>query len=94
MQFRSQTLDNGLEIIAECNEEARSTSLGFFVRTGARDETDDVAVSERAAALGLVAMPLSSCYCGEPDRRGLVLGYGAVPVEEVAEAVERLRRVL
>ncbi len=43
MQFRSHTLDNGLEIIAECNDEARSTSLGFFVRTGARDETDDVA---------------------------------------------------
>lgn len=43
MQFRSQTLDNGLEIVAECNDEARSTSLGFFVRTGARDETDDVA---------------------------------------------------
>jgi predicted Zn-dependent peptidase len=43
VQFRSQTLDNGLEIIAECNDEARSTSLGFFVRTGARDETDDVA---------------------------------------------------
>jgi predicted Zn-dependent peptidase len=43
VQFRSQKLDNGLEIIAECNDEARSTSLGFFVRTGARDETDDIA---------------------------------------------------
>lgn len=43
MEFRKHTLDNGLEIIAECNDEARSTSLGFFVRTGARDETDDVA---------------------------------------------------
>jgi len=43
VQFRKHTLDNGLEIIAECNAEARSASLGFFVRTGARDETDDVA---------------------------------------------------
>lgn len=43
MQFRKQTLDNGLQIIAECNSEARSTSVGYFVRTGARDETDDVA---------------------------------------------------
>jgi predicted Zn-dependent peptidase len=43
VQFRKQTLDNGLQIIAECNPEARSTSVGYFVRTGARDETDDVA---------------------------------------------------
>ncbi|MGC3968604.1 MAG: pitrilysin family protein [Pirellulales bacterium] len=43
MQFRKQVLDNGLQIIAECNPEARSTSVGYFVRTGARDETDDVA---------------------------------------------------
>jgi len=43
VQFRHEVLDNGLEIVAECNDEARSTSLGFFVRTGARDETDDVA---------------------------------------------------
>jgi predicted Zn-dependent peptidase len=43
VQFRKQTLDNGLQIIAECNSEARSTSVGYFVRTGARDETDDVA---------------------------------------------------
>jgi predicted Zn-dependent peptidase len=43
VEFRKHTLDNGLEIVAECNPDARSTSLGFFVRTGARDETDDVA---------------------------------------------------
>ena len=33
------TLDNGLEIVAECNPRAYSTSLAYFVRTGARDET-------------------------------------------------------
>ena len=43
MEFRSDTLSNGLEVIAEVNDEARSTAVGFFVRTGARDETDDVA---------------------------------------------------
>jgi len=31
-----------LEIVAECNDEAHSTALGFFVQTGARDETDEV----------------------------------------------------
>jgi predicted Zn-dependent peptidase len=43
LEFRSQTLENGLEIVAECNDEAYSTALGFFVKTGARDETDEIA---------------------------------------------------
>jgi predicted Zn-dependent peptidase len=43
MKFRSATLDNGLEIVAECNDAAHSLGVGFFVRTGARDETDEVA---------------------------------------------------
>src|SRR5262249_26772171 len=41
--FRSQVLDNGLQIIGETSPSARSVALGFFVRTGARDETPDVA---------------------------------------------------
>lgn len=43
MKFRSHTLDNGLEIVAECNDAAHSVGLGYFVRTGARDEADDLA---------------------------------------------------
>ena len=42
MQFKTATLDNGLEIVAECNPAAYSTALGFFVKTGAHDETDEV----------------------------------------------------
>ena len=42
MQFRSHTLDNGLEIVAECNENAYSAAFGFFVKTGARDENDAI----------------------------------------------------
>ena len=43
MKFRNHTLKNGLEIVAECNEGAHSQGVGFFVRTGARDETDELA---------------------------------------------------
>ena len=43
MEFREHVLPNGLEVVAECNPEAHSMALGFFVKTGARDETDDVA---------------------------------------------------
>lgn len=42
MEFREHALANGLEIVAECNPEAYSTAMGFFVQTGARDETDEV----------------------------------------------------
>src|SRR5215472_1654565 len=42
MPFQKQTLKNGLQIIGETNASARSGALGFFVRTGARDEKSDV----------------------------------------------------
>src|SRR5439155_16710406 len=40
--FHHQTLPNGLQIIAETSPSARSMALGFFVRTGSRDETSEV----------------------------------------------------
>jgi predicted Zn-dependent peptidase len=40
LNFKSATLDNGLEVIAECDDDAYSTAVGFFVKTGARDESD------------------------------------------------------
>jgi predicted Zn-dependent peptidase len=43
LEFRKHVLDNGLAIVAECNDEAHSTALGYFVQTGARDESADVA---------------------------------------------------
>ena len=43
MEFCEQQLDNGLEIIAECNPKAYSTALGYFVRAGSRDEIDEIA---------------------------------------------------
>jgi predicted Zn-dependent peptidase len=42
MPFHSHKLANGLQIIGETSPSARSAALGFFVRTGARDETPEV----------------------------------------------------
>jgi predicted Zn-dependent peptidase len=42
LEFHQHTLQNGLEIVAECNDDAHSAAVGFFVRTGSRDETDAV----------------------------------------------------
>ena len=43
MLFKNVTLDNGLEIAAEINPEAFSQSLGYFVKTGSRDEVAPIA---------------------------------------------------
>ena len=43
MEFKHTQLDNGLNIIGEANPAAVSTAIGFFARTGSRDETPDVA---------------------------------------------------
>src|SRR5246127_4465811 len=42
MPFHSHKLANGLQVIGETSPSARSVALGFFVRTGSRDETPEV----------------------------------------------------
>ncbi len=42
MQHHKHTLSNGLTLVGEHNPEARSLAMGFFVQTGARDESSEV----------------------------------------------------
>ncbi|MCC6420864.1 MAG: insulinase family protein [Gemmataceae bacterium] len=42
MPFHTHTLANGLQIIGETSPSARSAAIGFFVRTGSRDEIQAV----------------------------------------------------
>lgn len=37
-EFKRAVLDNGLTVIAECSPLAHTAAVGFFVKTGARDE--------------------------------------------------------
>ncbi|MHC4946765.1 MAG: M16 family metallopeptidase [Planctomycetota bacterium] len=37
-EFRQAALPNGLEVVAEIDPDAHTAAVGFFVRTGARDE--------------------------------------------------------
>jgi predicted Zn-dependent peptidase len=60
VEFRKHKLPNGLEILAEVNDDAHSESVGFFVRTGSRDETDDVA--------GVSHFLEHMCFKGTPRR--------------------------
>ena len=38
VDFRQHQFPNGLTVIAECNPDAHTAAVGFFVKTGARDE--------------------------------------------------------
>ncbi len=42
VEFKHARLPNGLNIVAEIIPEAHSAAIGFFVKTGARDESADV----------------------------------------------------
>jgi predicted Zn-dependent peptidase len=43
MRFHHTVLGNGLHVIAELNDQARSVAMGFFVKAGSRDESAEVA---------------------------------------------------
>ncbi|MBE0534044.1 MAG: insulinase family protein, partial [Phycisphaerae bacterium] len=42
MEFRQRALANGLTIVGEVNTDAQTAAVGFFVRTGSRDETAQI----------------------------------------------------
>lgn len=42
MEFHQTRLDNGLTIVAETNPHVHSVAVGFYVRTGSRDESAEV----------------------------------------------------
>jgi predicted Zn-dependent peptidase len=42
MEFKKKILANGLCLIGEVNKSAKSAAVGFFVKTGARDESSEI----------------------------------------------------
>jgi predicted Zn-dependent peptidase len=43
VRFHQTVLDNGLQVIAELNDQAWSVASGFFVKAGSRDESPELA---------------------------------------------------
>lgn len=78
---------------AELGCEVLGERAGLHLVIELPEDRDDRAISERAAAEGIHVLALSACCLG-PRRKGLVLGYGAVRLEEIPDAVERLRRAM
>ena len=42
MEFKKKILQNGLSLIGEVNKSAKSAAVGFFVKTGSRDEIKQI----------------------------------------------------
>jgi predicted Zn-dependent peptidase len=80
MKFQKHTLPNGLEIVAECNDAAYSTALGFFVNTGSYDKSDAVAgVSELID--GLSSRSINAYLAAHPPKDFTVVTLGSRELE-------------
>jgi GntR family transcriptional regulator / MocR family aminotransferase len=55
---------------------------------------EDTIVWQRAAKAGIASWPLSACYQREPQRGGLVLGYGGVDQKLIRDGVKRLAAII
>ena len=42
MEFKKKILPNGLAVIGEVNKSAKSAAVGFFIKSGSRDETKQI----------------------------------------------------
>jgi GntR family transcriptional regulator/MocR family aminotransferase len=54
----------------------------------------DCEIAERASRQNLWLVPLSTSYLGEASRQGFILGFGSTAVEEIPNAVRKLRTIL
>src|ERR1700704_2379257 len=67
MSFYKHTLPNGLTIVGEISPSARSVAVGFFVKTGSRDETPEVS--------GVSDFLEHMVFKGTPHRTALGVNY-------------------
>lgn len=83
MPFYTHTLPNGLQIIGETNPAARSVAVGFFVHTGARDETADVSgVTHFLEHMVFKGTPRRSAFDVNRDFDRIGASYNAFTSEE------------
>ncbi|MBA5636609.1 PLP-dependent aminotransferase family protein [Duganella sp. LX20W] len=68
---------------------------GLHLALGLPDACDDIAICEAARQQGIIVRPLSKYYSDAASaRRGLMLGYGCVPDEQIRPAFDILAGVI
>jgi GntR family transcriptional regulator/MocR family aminotransferase len=73
--------------------EIHGSGAGMHLTVTLPSGFDDAEIASRAAKFGLCLRPLSPCYRKKP-RHGFVLGFAATPANQMAGAVDQLRRLL
>ncbi|MGP4018120.1 MocR-like pyridoxine biosynthesis transcription factor PdxR [Saccharopolyspora sp. 5N708] len=71
-----------------------AVTAGLHLAAVLHPGADDESICERAAAEGVAVLPLSPFRKSKTGRPGLVLGYGAIAVPDIAEGLRRLRSCL
>ncbi len=69
------------------------TAAGIHLVGWLPPEFDDRLITQRAAAAGITARPVSAFRMATTGRPGLVLGFAAVRSQEIREGVRRLAEV-
>jgi predicted Zn-dependent peptidase len=83
MEFHEHTLPNGLTIIGETSPSARSVAVGFFVRTGSRDELPaECGVSHFLEHMVFKGTPRRSAFDVNRDFDRIGASYNAFTSEE------------
>jgi GntR family transcriptional regulator/MocR family aminotransferase len=70
-----------------------NADAGMHLTCWLRPRIDDREVVRRAAAHGISATALSTCYMGRSSHMGLVLGFGGADEAQIGRAVETLAEV-
>jgi len=91
---RRRSLENAIQIQMGDTTEVIGAEAGIHLVALLPPGTDDVAVSKKAAQLGISAMPLSVCYLKPPARGGLILGYGGANAHQIHDGIGKLRMSL
>jgi GntR family transcriptional regulator/MocR family aminotransferase len=88
---RRRALVNAIQIQMEGTAEVIGAEAGMHLVALLPRGANDVAVSRKAAQMGISAMPLSTCYLTPPARGGLILGYGGANLHQIHDGIGKLR---
>ena len=91
---RRKALVSAIHMEMEDALEVIGAEAGMHLVTMLPPGVNDVAVSRRAARMGISATPLSTCYLKPQARGGLILGYGGVNTHQIHQGVRKLRMSL
>jgi GntR family transcriptional regulator / MocR family aminotransferase len=67
---------------------------GLHAYLALRPDLDPEAIIARAAACGVIVYSLAPYYLGEPDRNGVLLGYGGLALDDVVRGARVLADVI